>query len=349
MTRTVVGSVARGCDFAARPPEIAPRPRERWATGDLVVGEMLAGGAERFAVEPPGGGVSEIAAGDRLIGALGTRAATLTLVGDWRGVGDDLVLETLTQAGVLGRCTSMAVPPPPIAELRYLGHAVRDGAAVTMRGCVGPVPDRSLTAPVILIIGTSMDAGKTVAAVAIIRVLKELGLRVAGAKLTGVGRLRDILAMSDAGADHVLDFVDAGLPSTVVAADDYERALRIICAKLAAAEPDVVVAEAGASPLEPYHGELAVRALGDRVCATVLCASDPYAVVGVIDAFGRRPDLVSGRATSTSAGIELIDKLVGIEAINMFDPEVGPKLGRFLAERLPEPAGGPPQSPPSGT
>ncbi len=179
-----------------------------------------------------------------------------------------------------------------------------------------------------------MDAGKTVAAVAIIRELVEMGLRVAGAKLTGVGRYRDILAMSDAGADRVLDFVDAGLPSTVVPAHDYEVALSSICSMLAAAEPDVVVAEAGASPLEPYHGELAIRSLGERIRATVLCASDPYAVVGVINAFGRRPDLVSGRATSTSAGIELIDKLVGIRAINMFDPEVGPKLRSFLAEHL---------------
>lgn len=333
--RTVVGSVARGGDFAARPPEILARPRDEWATGDYVVAEMLDTGIGRFEVEPPGGGIQEIEPGDRLVGALGVRAATLTLVGDWRGVGDDLVLETLTQAGVLGHCTSAAVPPPPIAEMRYLGHAARDGVPLTMRGCVQPVAERSLAAPVILIIGTSMDAGKTVAAVAIIRALKAMGLRVAGAKLTGVGRFRDILAMDDAGADRILDFVDAGLPSTVVPAAEYEAALDTLCSMLAAAGPDVVVAEAGASPLEPYHGEIAVRRLDDRVCATVLCASDPYAVVGVIDAFGRRPDLVSGRATSTSAAIGLLDKLVGIPAINMFDPEVTEKLRSFLGGVLP--------------
>jgi hypothetical protein len=333
--RTVIGSVARGGDFAARPPELVPLPRPEWNTGDYVVAEMLDKGSGRFPVEPPGGGIQEIEPGDRLVGALGIRAATLTLVGDWHGVGDDLVLETLTQAGVLGRCTSTAVPSPPIAEMRYLGHAARDGVPLTMRGCVPPVPDRTLTAPVILIIGTSMDAGKTVAAVAIIRALKAMGLRVAGAKLTGVGRYRDILAMADAGADRVLDFVDAGLPSTVAPEEEYERVLRSLCSMLAAADPDVVVAEAGASPLEPYNGELAVRGLGERVCATVLCASDPYAVVGVISAFGRRPDLVSGRATSTSAGIELIDRLVGIPAINMFDPGVGEKLGSFLGGVLP--------------
>ncbi len=335
--RTVVGSVARGGDFVNRPPDLKSRPRELWATGDFVVGEMLDTGLASFPVEPPGGGLEEMRPGDRLIGALGVRAATLTLVGDWRAVGDDLILETLTQAGVLGRSTSVsaAVPPPPIARLKYLGHAAREGMVCTMSGAVEPVPARPLVTPVVLIIGTSMDAGKTVAAVAIIRELKEMGMRVAGAKLTGVGRYRDILAMRDAGADFILDFVDAGLPSTVVAEADYGAVMEILCSKLAAAEADVVVAEAGASPLEPYNGDLAVSMLGENVRATVLCASDPYAVVGVIDAFGSRPDLISGRATSTSAGIALIDRLVGIPALNVLDPDVGPDLRSFLRERLP--------------
>ena len=34
---------------------------------------------------------------------------------------------------------------------------------------------------------------------------------VIGTKLTGAGRYRDILAMRDAGADYIFDFVDAGL------------------------------------------------------------------------------------------------------------------------------------------
>ncbi|MCB0875092.1 MAG: hypothetical protein KDB46_02755, partial [Solirubrobacterales bacterium] len=149
--RTVIGSIARGGDFALHPPEALPRPRGEWRTGDYVIAEMMDTGTGRFEVEPPGGGIQEIEPGDRLIGALGIRAATLTLVGDWHGIGEDLELETLTQAGVLGRCTSTAVPPPPIARLRYLGHAARSGRPLTMGDCVRRVPERSLEAPVILI------------------------------------------------------------------------------------------------------------------------------------------------------------------------------------------------------
>jgi hypothetical protein len=330
--RTVVGSVARLADFERRPPTTEPRPRAQWATGDFVVCEMLAAGPQR--IEVPSGEDDSIRLGDRLVGALGRRAATLQAVGDWRAVGEDLVLHTLTPAGVLGRCTSASIPPPPMATLRYLGHATRDGEPCTMLGSVEPTPPLALEAPVVLIIGTSMDAGKTVSAAAIVRELTGMGLRAAGAKLTGVGRYRDILAMRKAGAYYITDFVEAGLPSTVVPPDTYEAALRHICSALASREPDVVVAEAGASPLEPYCGDVAVRLLAENVRMTVLCASDPYAVVGVMTAFGKEPDLIAGRATSTEAGIALVEKLASIPALNLLDPGSGPQLALLLRGHL---------------
>jgi hypothetical protein len=333
--RTVTGSVTRIAGFEARPPQVEARPRELWSTGDYVVCEMLGGDPPTYRVETPSGEHEEIGPGDRVVGALGQRAATLQVVGDWRAVGDDLVFDTLTAAGVLGRCTSMAVGIPPLAKVRYLGHAMRDGSPCTMRGSVEQVPAVALAAPVILIIGTSMEAGKTVAARAIVRELKRLGMRVAGTKLTGVGRYRDILAMRDAGADYIADFVDAGLPSTVVSPEQYESTLMVLCSKLAAAKPDVVVAEAGASPLEPYNGDVAVDLLADNVRMTVLCASDPYAVIGVMQAFGVTPDLVAGRATSTDAALDLIRKLANLPALNMLDPASAPELASILRDQLP--------------
>ncbi|HSI79736.1 MAG TPA: hypothetical protein VK919_03705 [Solirubrobacterales bacterium] len=344
MGRTVIGSVARIAGFGDRPPGIDPRPRERWRNGDYVVCEMLDSGPPAYEIETPSGGYEELRPGDRIIGALGKRAATLQAVGDWEEVGDDGVLETLTAAGVLGRCTSIAVGLPPLAQLRYLGHAVRDGEACTMRGSVEPGPDLTLTAPVVLIIGTSMEAGKTIAARAMIRELKRMGARVAGAKLTGVGRYRDILAMRDAGADYIADFVDAGLPSTVTPPAEYREALAVLISKLAGSNPDAVIAEAGASPLEPYNGDVAVRSLADHVQATVLCASDPYAVIGVMHAFKAEPDLVAGRATSTEAGVALIEKLTGRPALNPLDPASGPKLASYLRDWL-GPAAGADRSP----
>jgi hypothetical protein len=333
-SKTILGSLTRITDFEIHPPEVRPLPREEWKRGDYLIVEMLKHGPESYLVETAGISSVPMYPGDRLIGALGTRAATLEVVGDWREVGSDLRMQTLTSAGVLGVCTSAALQSPELANVGYVGHAFRDGEPCRMKDYVEPGEPRILDAPVILIIGTSMDSGKTVTAVALVRELVAMGKRVAGAKVTGVGRLRDILAMKGAGADPIIDFVDVGLPSTVVPPEEYERCLELMCSKLAAAEPDVVVIEAGASPLEPYCGDVAMRILEDKVGMTVLCASDPYAVLGVTEAFGMKPELVSGRATSTEAGIRLIDKLVGVPALNVINPDTGPELAEFVKKQL---------------
>jgi hypothetical protein len=333
--RLIAASVARIADFEDHPPTPAPVERSEWKTGDYVIGRVLDSGSTPFPLEVPSGRLVEVIPGDLVLGALGRRTATLQLVGDWRHVDDsDPTLETLNAAGVLGRITSAALPRPASVRLEYLGHATREGARLTMESFAGDEQAEDIGAPVVLIVGTSMEAGKTVAGKAIVRQLKALGLRVAAAKLTGVGRLRDVQAMGDAGADVICDFVDGGLPSTAVPREDFEAAARRVFARIASAQPDVAVIEAGASPLEPYNGDTAVRLLGDRVRCTVLCASDPYAVVGVIDAFGTKPDLVSGRAAATDAAIELVRRLTGRQAMNLFESGHGDVLRELLSRTL---------------
>ena len=166
--------------------------------------------------------------------------------------------------------------------------------------------------------------------------LKDAGLKVVGAKFTGAGRYRDVLAFGDAGADHIIDFVDAGLPSTVVPEDRFRRTMSYLLDRIAALRPDVLVAEAGASPLEPYNGSIAVEMLNEHICCKVLAASDPYAVLGVKTAFGMEPDLVTGPAANTTAGIALVRRLTGSRALNIMDPDCSIELGDILSASLPE-------------
>ena len=104
--------------------------------------------------------------------------------------------------------------------------------------------------------------------------------------------------------------------------------------RIASEEPDVVVAEAGASPLEPYNGMVVVEQLAPILGFTLLAASDPYSVTGVTAAFDLQPDVVSGVAASTSAGIALIEKLSGIPAVNVLDLDHHARLETLLAEKL---------------
>ena len=68
--------------------------------------------------------------------------------------------------------------------------------------------------------------------------------------------------------------------------------------------------------------------------APVLCASDPYAVVGVVRAFDRPPDLVAGGATNTEAGVELVGRLTGLEALNLLNESSRPRLRALLEAKL---------------
>ena len=331
----IYASVTRLARLEQTPSTWEGVPRARWRTGDFVVGEVVGEPSLNRRVEAADGRMVEAAPGDLVVGALGERAATLEVVGSWRHVGDDLQLAGLTRAGVLGRVTSAALGVRHlVVNLAYRGHVLVDGSPLAMADVLAPAPAPASRPPVVLIIGTSMSAGKTTSAKAIIRVLRRRGLSVAGAKLTGVARYADILGMADAGAGPVLDFVDAGLPSTIGPPEQIAAAVTRICDAVAAAGVDVLVAEAGASPLEPYNGEAAVLALGQAVRCTVLCAHDPYAVVGVARSFGLEPDLVAGYATATSAARSLLARLSDAPALDLLDPAEAAALDDLLARRL---------------
>lgn len=331
--RYTLTSLTRISDLEAEPFTLERLPRPDWATGDYVAVEVLeATSGQRL--ELPSGRLMDVLEGDLAIGALGARHATLEATGTWREVGEDGRLSFLTGAGLLGRCTSLAHDHRPLTKAVYRGHVHREGRPARMEDYVEEVPPMPLEAPVVLIVGTSMSAGKTTTARVLVRLLKAEGMRVVGAKLTGAGAYRDALSMRDAGADAAFDFTDGGLPSSVVPAESYRPALQVLLSRIAGLKPDVAVVELGASPLEPYNGASALEALRDRVAFTILCSSDPYAVIGLTKAYEVPIDLVTGPATNTLAGRELTEELTGIPTVDVRDPEERPGMRERLLGAL---------------
>lgn len=333
MANAIPSSVTRIADFGDY--EVLPFPRSEWAWGDYVVGEVSRPPAATARIELCSGRLVAPDVGDRVIGAFATRFATLESTGSWEEIGEDGAMSALTAAGLLGVVTSRSPFGLEHVEMRYAGHVTGGGAKRTMLHYALPARTQdSFRTPVLLIIGSSMSAGKTQSARVIIRRLKALGFRVVGVKLTGAGRYRDILSMSDSGADAILDFVDAGLPSTICPREVFEDAARALLGAVDDAGADIAVVEAGASPLEPYNGDTAVNLLDPNIRMTLLCASDPYSVVGMINAFQRKPDLVSGIATNTDAGEALIRKLTGLPTLRLMERANYPKLDVLLTERF---------------
>lgn len=334
MERPLFGSLTRISDLSRVPYDVDRISKEYWETGDYVAGLVH---------KPPHGAVIELACGrltepmvgDHVVGAFGVRAATLEANGHWSEIGDDHCMDALTAAGLMGKATSVSSFVDSPLALDYVGHCCRHGRKLNMSDFV-PLAndDGDYDIPTVLLIGTSMSSGKTTSARVIIRQLVRSGLRVAGVKLTGAGRLRDTLAMRDAGADVIMDFVDAGLPSTVCSAEHYRGVMKPMLGKIKASNPDVVVAEAGASPVEPYNGDTLMGMIQEHVRFTVLCASDPYAVIGVQQGFGYKPDLVAGLATSTVAGVKVIESMSGVNALNLLEPVSQQKLSETLVQAV---------------
>lgn len=333
MTAPFFSSVTRITDLRARGFACQALSRERWATGDYVQCEVVGRPGPLYQVELVSGRMSQVFDGDLVVGAFGRRAATLEGVGDWERIGDDLALHALTAAGLFGKATSVSPMLPELMRLRYQGHAVRDDKVTMAQFGKTPEP-LPLTIPVVLLIGTSMSSGKTTSGRVIVHELKRLGLKVAAAKLTGAARYRDVISLGDAGADRIFDFVDVGLPSTVCPENEFRAALDRLLSLISTSDADVLVAEAGASPLEPYNGAVAMETLKDKIAMLVLCASDPYAVLGVQHAFGRKPDLVCGPAANTDSAVELVGKLCGVRALNLMRRSARPELTELLNGKL---------------
>lgn len=335
--RYVFGSLTRISNLETVPFEVCPIERSDWATGDYVVGQYLGSSCSREErVEVTTGQRRTLVQGDLVVGALGVRKATQEVVGDWHLIGANNIMFDICGSALFGIETSRSFRVHPSPGFVYQGHVIRNDRKVCMEDFV---PNIARTGPPscprILIAGTSMSCGKTLTANIVIHLLKEMGFQhVVGAKLTGAGYLNDTLSM-EGRADAVCDFVEAGMPSTVVPPQEYRKRLQILFGILSSHYPDCVVAEIGASPCEPYNGRIALEEFSPQF--VVLCASDAYSVVGLQHELADTdfdPNVVCGIAANTSAGVDLVKQLSGLPALSLTTEESIDELRIMLKKRL---------------
>jgi hypothetical protein len=181
--------------------------------GDLVLARVDRPG-DRTRLELAHGRQAHLFVGDEIVVCYGDRCATERFEA---AVPADLgQCELVAAGGVAGRTTvrhSQIHDPTRITPLGLIGDS--DGRVVNLRQWALTPPRRAVARPpTIAILGTSVNAGMTSAAAAIVKGVSNAGLRVGTAKVTGTGAGDDVWMMSDAGADVTLDFTHAGLAST---------------------------------------------------------------------------------------------------------------------------------------
>jgi len=194
--------------------------------------------------------------------------------------------------------------------------------------------------PVIAVLGTSMNSGKSTVLAHLAHGLAAAGLRVAAGKATGTGAGNDVGLFHDAGAHRVLDFTDFGYSSTFQVDVEEVRDLFLSMAdELAggAASPDVVLLEIADGV---YQGETAallsdpeIGAVVDRV---VFAAGDALGAVGgvsALSALGRAPSVVSGVVTSSPLATAEARRALDVPVVPTFDLTEA-EVARGLVEDL---------------
>ncbi len=312
------------------------------ASGDLVVASVKEVNPAYPALELADGSDMVLEKGNVLIGVLGSRRAMLGFSGrvpNSLEIGQPLHL--LNKGGVIGECTAFNRSLEWPTSLEYLGTVSRDGIALNLKQHAhsmfeGVLPE----VPMIMILGTCMNAGKTTVARQIIDVFTHRGLRINAGKVAGVACRRDVLSMQKSGAEKVMSFHDFGVPSSAEMKSLLPIA-RSLHYNLSESSPDFIVMEMGDGILGGYQ----VSSLFEdkeyisRAMCTVICANDLMGAWGALEwlkptgiTAENHPVLISGPVTDSGEGVDYIEQNWGVIAANALDSKG--KLCQFINEAV---------------
>ena len=325
VTLDKVSSVTRSCQLQREVRLTADIPCEE---GVVVAVRVLHDKSVYNQLELPSGRMAQVKRGDVIAGALGHRQALFGYAGhlpEKLAPGDRVHL--LNMGGVIGICDSVSPDLGPPFECEVLGAVLhfpflgeRIGVAARIGGTPWIPTLDAAGVPVVALVGSCMNCGKTAAACSLVRELSHGGLTVDGFKATGVSLRRDVLAMEDAGARKTGIFTDLGVVTTTGA--NSAQVTRTLLTQLAAGRPDVIVAELGDGLLGAYGVDaiLADAEIRASLTSVVLAANDPVAAWGGVrmlhERFGIEPAAVTGPATDNLAGTKIIEEQLGVPAIN---------------------------------
>jgi hypothetical protein len=242
--------------------------------GDLVLARVARLGQHEH-IERPDGRRAKLWEGDEIIVAYGNRYAPDQFEAY---VPDDLgPCHLVAGGGVASRVAAQHSAMKRATEIVPLG-LLSDLAGERlnlMRSGLTPVAPLHAKPYVFAVLGSSMNAGKTTTAAAIIRGLSRAGYAVGAAKVTGTGSGGDRWAMVDAGAEIVLDFTDAGHPSTFgLPPWRIEQLLGLLIGHVGGSGVEVIVIEVADGLLQEDTGGLVQSETFRRLVDGVLFVSN---------------------------------------------------------------------------
>jgi hypothetical protein len=289
--------------------------------GRLVLARVLQIGRHKD-VEGKDGRKMMLFPGDVIAGALGHRYATDQYEG--RAIASGPAGHLLGVGGVCGEVVSRNERVIDPTTLEWIGALADDqGRAINLRRFAlraqrGSTAARPRT---VLVVGASMNAGKTTTAAQVIRSLSGQGRRVVAAKITGTACRKDPGMLADAGAVRVLDFTDCGYASTAHCAP---RELVGLASDLRAAlledRPEFIVLEI-ADGIFQRETRLLLQDGGfrDTIDAVLYAAGDSLSCesgVRWLREWNYNVAAVAGPVANSRLGIEEVQSATGVACLN---------------------------------
>jgi hypothetical protein len=332
MHKIIKGYILTSAAFTLRPARIKwyQKLDRKPEPGDLVYGQISRIG-QHMTLENVSGRIHAIHNGTKAIFVFGHRYAPDYYEGFVPEENCPQV-DLLARSGVIGIVKTkktLIKDPTRVDVLGYVCSA--DGQVLNTKQF--PLIDprckekRRPRTPMILVCGTAMNSGKSMAAVACCWVLSSLGYNVRASKVTGTASLKDILHMNDAGASHYTDFTHLGHPSTyMLDKPDLLNVFDTIDLKYANNPKNFWVVEFADGIIQR---ETSILLLSDEVRSRIhrllFCANDAFGAIGGLEILKKRfnltPDAISGICSSSPLHIRELSEFTDIPVFDSSNPD----------------------------
>ncbi len=300
--------------------------------GDLVLARIDAVG-QHARIESPEGRRRALYVGDEIVVAFGARYAPdqfEAIVPDDLSpchlvAGGGVAASVLSKNGRVGQATQ-------ITPLGLVGD--RTGKVINLRDYALPPVLVQRQPTVVVVAGTSMNAGKTTSAAGLVHGLARAGLKVGAGKVTGTGSGGDVWSMKDAGADLVLDFTDMGHATTASLDAIVIEAIALgLIDQLSAAASDVIVIEIADGILQRETKSLLQSPRFQKRISSVLFASgDALGASGGVawlQSNGIEVAGISGLVSVSPLASREAEEASGVKVLSLEvlkDPVLAPKI-----------------------
>ena len=299
--------------------------------GDVVYGRVSWIG-QHSSLENVSGRIHNVHDGTKAIFVFGNRYAPDFYEGviPEKAIGE---VDLIARSGVVGlvKTKNSTIKDPTRVEI--LGYVCDKSGTVLNTRKFPLIKPRSMVkkqprAKMILVCGTSMNSGKSMAAAACCWALSSKGYTVRASKVTGTASLKDILHMNDAGASPYADFTFLGYPSTyLLSKEELLGIYNCLDLKYANNPKNFWVVEFADGVIQRETAMLLNSPeVTSRIHKLIFCANDAFGAIGGLnilkERFGLVPDLLSGICSISPLHIRELTAFTNIPVFNSAEADI---------------------------